>query len=303
MEEAMAEMDCTDITRLLAGLVDDELDADTRRRAERHLASCRACRALLDRHEAVDLQLRSMWTQSPAYSTVPAGLHARVLAATSRAQAPTRRGWFGALGWIVAAASLAFAATAWRASDRTGSRSDLAPGAGVTRASSALPSTWEPGADAWAGVLSASDAAAHGAVVMPNASGSSRNGSDANTSSGASAGGPAPNGAGLEDADALFAASLLLSRLARTDLPDDEAVARIRSIAEYDGILARLAAAREHLRADDRVAVRQAETILAEVLAEPSAHDLSILRDRAAREHLAALLDDLSQRIESELAL
>ena len=49
----MDTMDCTDIKVLLSGLIDDEVDADTRYRAERHVAECDACRRALDDAEAL----------------------------------------------------------------------------------------------------------------------------------------------------------------------------------------------------------------------------------------------------------
>ena len=45
----MTTMQCPDIKALLSGLVDDEIDGETRHLAERHIATCRPCRALLFR--------------------------------------------------------------------------------------------------------------------------------------------------------------------------------------------------------------------------------------------------------------
>ena len=55
-DKLMKTMDCTDIRAMLSGLLDDQVAAETRYLAERHLAECPACRELLseaERNEAL----------------------------------------------------------------------------------------------------------------------------------------------------------------------------------------------------------------------------------------------------------
>ncbi len=54
----MERFTCEDISAVLSGLLDGELDSDTQHRAEVHLAQCDACRAIVDGAEALDGAVR-----------------------------------------------------------------------------------------------------------------------------------------------------------------------------------------------------------------------------------------------------
>jgi hypothetical protein len=108
-------MDCTDIKVLLSGLVDDQLDAETRYAAERHLADCRACRALVDDAEATSRLLASEAEMSASDDELPRGFEGAVLSRTVYENDGHGRGgpWINWLGWIAAAAALLLAVTIW----------------------------------------------------------------------------------------------------------------------------------------------------------------------------------------------
>lgn len=111
----MSTFDCTDIKAMLSGLIDDQLDAELRHQAERHLAECSACRALIDEAEAVnelvalDAQ-RSLWPVG-----LPSGFEEAVMRRTVYAAAFHAAGnrWASWLGWVAAAACLGLAVSIW----------------------------------------------------------------------------------------------------------------------------------------------------------------------------------------------
>ncbi|MFO0872641.1 MAG: zf-HC2 domain-containing protein [Phycisphaerales bacterium] len=107
-------MDCTDLTALLSGFIDDELDAATRHNAERHLVECVRCRAMVARAEQLDARLRVAASSWGRESALPDAMIAGVLRRTvgdTRAVRRMRR--VATVGWLAAAAALALAATAW----------------------------------------------------------------------------------------------------------------------------------------------------------------------------------------------
>lgn len=358
----MESMDCTDIRRLLSGLLDDQVTTGERRAAERHLAGCAGCRALLDEHEALDFSLRSMWRESPAYRHVPSSLESGVLDLTTRTVMRERRfRWFGASGWLVAAAAVALAFTAWftpqprtpqperrnnMLAERAGDQQSESPpdtrrasAAPAPPSSSATPVRWEREADAWSGVLSVTEAIAVGTL---QSLGGADSGTGAADDAGHHAGDRAadvalegdasaegdgnsatihvladnadsasgPLRAGDQgalttvDSDTLFAASLLLGRLGRADVPDAETVDRIRAIAEYDGLIDRLARTADRLPAEHRDLVRAAGDVLAQVVnGDPTLEALEALQALTIQQRLASVLDELSRRIESGEAM
>jgi predicted anti-sigma-YlaC factor YlaD len=103
-------MDCTDIKVILSGLVDDEIDRGTRHDSERHLATCRECRALVNEAESLNAMIA---TEASALAgagarALPAGFEAAVLGRTVYADglAFNGRRWTTWLGWMAAAAVL-----------------------------------------------------------------------------------------------------------------------------------------------------------------------------------------------------
>lgn len=107
-------VDCSDVAALLSGLIDDVVDARTRHLAERHIATCTACAAMLDRAEKLDGLLGDALTME-AELPLPAGFAEAVFAETTRVRphmAPSlsfKARWFAVSGWLAAAASLTFA--------------------------------------------------------------------------------------------------------------------------------------------------------------------------------------------------
>lgn len=113
-------MDCTDLTAILSGLLDDEVDPATRHEAERHLAECARCRTMVGRAESLDTSLRAAAHSWGRNEPVPPSLVDSVLRRTvgdpQRIRLAIRRTRGLALaGWLAAAAALALAATAFYA--------------------------------------------------------------------------------------------------------------------------------------------------------------------------------------------
>ncbi|MGI9012712.1 MAG: anti-sigma factor family protein [Phycisphaerales bacterium] len=107
------ELDCTDISVLMSGLLDDQLDADVRHLAERHLASCPACRKSLDQAEMFEADLAAALRE---VDEIPDGFEAAVLSSTTRSgpmHITARSRWFNTTGWLAAAAAITIAAVGW----------------------------------------------------------------------------------------------------------------------------------------------------------------------------------------------
>jgi hypothetical protein len=127
-------LDCTDIKALLSGLVDDEVDRETRHAAERHMAGCAACRGLVSDAERMDAAIALEADLALKGGELPADFEARVLAATAADRwAASRRAWVNWTGWLAAAAALALAMTMWvmqlnRGGSGLGTSSPLAKG-------------------------------------------------------------------------------------------------------------------------------------------------------------------------------
>ena len=109
-------MDCTDIKALLSAIVDGELAADQRHRAERHLAECADCRTVVGDTEHADMLVAIAVGPGGGHADrLPEGFEAAVLARTvfagRRDSAAYRlRSW---LGWLAAAASIVMAVVLW----------------------------------------------------------------------------------------------------------------------------------------------------------------------------------------------
>ncbi|MCL4210664.1 MAG: zf-HC2 domain-containing protein [Phycisphaeraceae bacterium] len=116
-------VDCGDVAALLSGLIDDVVDARTRHLAERHIATCSACAAMLDRAEKLDGLLGDALSLE-AEQPLPVGFADAVFAETTRVQSfmtPSvsfKARWFAVSGWLAAAASLAFAVVLYVAGQR-----------------------------------------------------------------------------------------------------------------------------------------------------------------------------------------
>lgn len=298
-------MDCMDIKALLSSLLDDELDAKSRHAAERHIASCDTCRALVDEADQLDGLVAESMAESTADS-LPEGFEGSVLSRTVY-DTPTvtyMHRWTTWVGWVAAAAALLLAMSVWIMDRRAGlvptgddefarATAPAPRPTGITSAYSQRPlGSWvhpgdepvepanqtpgEPSEDApWiAGEMNA----------VPIAQ---RQQTSADLHSLMARADLTPN-----DAQLLYASSLLLEQLAHAD-PDSFAdVEAVRHIAEYDEILPRLAELRSRLSPTDRSTVFAAESILLRTVRGPvSQDDVQLMRQTIAQMNLAEKLD------------
>ena len=112
----MRTMDCTDIRVLLSGLIDDEVDGDTRHAAERHLAECAECRALIDEAESLNQLIVTSTAGADGIEPLSPDFIGNVLSRTVYARPTSRRSttdWTSWLGWFAAAAALLMAVVLW----------------------------------------------------------------------------------------------------------------------------------------------------------------------------------------------
>ena len=306
----MSELDCKDIKALLSGYIDGELDQSTRHQADRHLAGCAPCQNLVEETErlntliALDAQ-RTMWPAG-----LPAGFEDKVLGQTIYAEAYqfAGRSWTSWLGWVAAAACLLLAASIWFLNlgslNHQGGTIALAPNKPVeqpmyafhdnsragrswtyegTMPLESLVSARKPSiseADHENIELVSND---HEAVIVQTPF--TR---------------PAPDvlePIAEDDAQTLYATSNLLAMLAHADVNSFADVERIRAIAEYDDLLARLAESRDRLNVEDRPAVLAAESVLLRVVNGPlSTDDLLSLHNTVASLELADQIEAISER-------
>ncbi|MDY7109587.1 MAG: zf-HC2 domain-containing protein [Planctomycetota bacterium] len=335
-------MDCTDIKVLLSGLIDDELGAETRHLAERHIAECRACRVLVDEAEAAHQLVASEAQATVEPGRLPEGFVGSVLSRTVYDE-PRRRGqagsWVNWLGWMAAAACLVLAVAIW-ALDRRPLTGRLAPGPAPV-AKAPPPAAPNPGMiqtavynttgrswtfdgelppDALA-LPGAGEADSHAAIeddagsTATRLAGAGRNAADsaaamiplesgAVTEDGARSDSPAAPPISRRDAETLDAAALLLEWLLAGDDDSFADIESIRRVAEYDGLPTRLAEARDRLAPADRPAVFAAESILWRIVHGPlSLDDVRDLRRTVSESDLAAKLEVMSGRRESAGAL
>jgi predicted anti-sigma-YlaC factor YlaD len=274
-------MDCTDIKVVLSGLVDDELDAGTRHAAERHLAECAACRDLVGEVEAVNQLIAADATQRYGREDLPHGFMDTVLGRTVAEDRRRATGaWVNWLGWLAAAACLLLAVSAWLMQDGGGEPSTPR---GLVVIGPPEPASIQPASylqsTVYEGDMALDDLVADGGAstsedVFPSASAMSR-----------------------EDAETLDATSQLLEMLLMADRSSFSDVERIREMAEYDEMLARLAEARNRIPAVDRTAVFAAESVLLRIVNGPlSLEDVQALQETVRQSELATHLGVLSAR-------
>ena len=300
----MNELDCKDIKALLSGLVDGELEAQTRHQAERHLGGCKPCRELVDEAERLNALLATD-AQGPA--GLPEGFADRVLHQTIYADAYNFAGrrWTSWLGWVAAAACLALAMTIWFVNPR-GYSPSTTPTAVPAYAS--IAKSWTYDGNLSPESIARQRVAAQGRDFDPDV--------DEELARTMPAGSSAPLSASSydssllttsitrDDADAWYAASNLLDMLSRADLRSFADVERIRQIAEYDDLLDRLADSRSRLNWNDRPAVLAAESVLIRVVRGPlSLEDLRMVHDTVQQLNLADRIEDLSSRWQPESTL
>jgi len=327
----MRPMDCTDIKVLLSGLIDDELNAETRHLAERHIAECRACRDLVDEAEAAHQLLAAEAEMNLAPDELPAGFAGAVLSRTvydeDRRRGPLT-GWVNWLGWLAAAACLVLAITIWALDRRPPARQmnggpspvvqapppsqptvihtayttpgrswisdgEYSPGAPAPAAAEAAVPDEAP-ADA-TGDRGAPDAAVDDAGT---AAGMAESATIGDTAPDAILPWPKPSVAITRaDVETLDATALLLEMLLRGDARSFADVESIRRIIEYDELLAHLAETRDRLEPELRPALFAAESILWRIVHGPlSLDDVQELRQTVAESDLAARLEAMSRR-------
>lgn len=296
---AMRSMDCTDIKVLLSGLVDDEVDGETRHTAERHIAECTTCRDLIDQAEALNALIVSDAT-SAVDGGLPPDLVGNVLSRTVRAEpvhADHRRGPHGItswLGWLAAAAALLFTfSSRLMNGSSTPARTALAPAPSQVARDTAR--------DTSAGDPTARDAFARSNKVTEQSTVRTASYIQSSIYEGNVPpfldSGAEPAGMLREDAEAFDSTSLVLEMLIEVDLEDADRLREIREIADYDELLPRLAAARERLDAQDQIAVLTAETALVRLLEGPlTPANLEDLRSAVRRSDLHGQLSRLSAR-------
>jgi hypothetical protein len=291
----MTNFDCTDIRATLSGLVDGEVDAQTRHLAERHLAGCAACRSLLSEAESLD-ELIVTDAQALGARALPDGFIDGVLSRTvyTRAFEQAGRNWTSWLGWMAAAAclmlsvSIFFLDRARRAghdpslSQPRHSTFAVNPGPerswvwdGEVRPEALLISnikTIDAGSSPDEDTLRAIDEQLEN--VVPTAAALQR----------------IVGGAALSPHDALTldSTSMLMQMLVDSDLTSFSDVDRVRQIAVYDELPQRLADVGSRLGGADRATVMAAEAILLRIVNGPlDLNDLRMLHDAAASMGLA----------------
>ena len=321
----MHNMDCTDIKVLLSGLIDDEIDEQTRYLAERHIAECKSCRDLLDEAEALNQTVAVEAQEHLAPDDLPRGFIGTVLSRTAydEQRSGTRfAGWMNWLGWVAAAASLLLAITIWAIDHRLiPSRSQ-----GQPHISIAPPAPQHPDARQ-ASYVTAARSWTYSGTMPTEESGppvveslqlrqiTIDNGIpidlyiESNTTAAppdreieapAVAVAPSLTTGPLisrEDAETMDAAALLLNMLLASGDRSFSDIEQIRRIAVYDELLSRLAEARGHLDANDRPTLFAAESVLLRIINGPvSSKDVQELRDMVRQSGLPAQLRSISAR-------
>lgn len=305
----MNTMDCADIKALLSGLIDDQVDPETRHLTERHISNCSSCRALMNEAESLD-RLIAMEGEN-SFNQLPAGFEESVLSLTSPSSViiPYHRRLSTWFGWMAAAASLALAMTIW-VNDRQ-KLIDLSAGNFVVEIIPNPPNeVVMPPAVAPVQV--------HNANYTRPVYGNHMNSFDddfffvtdeENETSTVEA--VRADSRRLDelsdrltisedDALTLYTASILLEMIAHADTTTFADIEMARRIIEYDDVLQRLAEARDHLDPADLPALFAAESIFTRIVLGPiDINDLRRIRESVINLNLAVVIDELSDRGDS----
>lgn len=300
----MTRLDCTDIKTLLSGLVDDELEPEVRHLAERHLAECTACRTRVDDMEALAQELASSMAESVEETALSVDFVGGVLARTVYAEAPPRRapGFSAWLGWLAAAAAIAFAINIHFSNSEPSGEAIVQPASNGTRApynhtvlkSGIEAPEPEPEAEARAEeepIVFGNFPIMDGHGYLPEVPFDPRSTPLVTP--------PTPASIRLADADALRSTLAVLDLLLAAQTDDFRDVEVVREIVVYDELLPRLANARQHLDATAAPALLAVESVLFRVANGPlsleDARDLQLAISRAAlSEQVTALLPTAS---------
>jgi hypothetical protein len=282
-------MDCTDIKVILSGLVDDELDRDTRHVAERHLADCAACRELVSETERLNGMLIAD-ARSLAPGGLPRDFEAAVLSRTVYAEGFKfgNRRWTTWLGWMAAAAVLAVS-TVLTVVDRD--RTIVQPGTGEVLVAGFSP--YRTGTQMRSQVYDGDMTAMLASHVRSSEATTSR---DQLSGVGAGAGPGAPMA--MDDVDhVLTQASDLMQRLQTADASSYGEIEFIRRASASDELLRSLPGIRARLDERDRVPVLAAEFILMRIERGPLDHDdVRQMRDIVLKMELPRQLRAITDR-------
>lgn len=319
----MNTMDCKDIKALLSAIIDDELDAEHRHEAERHLADCSDCRAIVNEAEGLNDMIAMDAQAGVDGMSLPPDFEQRVLQRTIYAGdgRSRRHAWGMWSGWLAAAASLALAAFLWIGGQQQSSTpGDSLAISGQAEAIGGAPSqpsshrqnqpvvrpaAYTTGVDlrsqTFDGGLPAEAFRVQRAsltdVTMPYdpvfvwSDGVQRD--DVSASPQAQARSPLSR----DDADTLFSASVLIDRFIGADLNSFADVEHIRQVIELDDLLPRLSAAREQVSHADRPIVFAAESVLLRIAHGPlDRDDAIVLQETVERMNLAVEIEAMTER-------
>jgi hypothetical protein len=298
----MSTFDCTDIKAILSGLVDDQLDADTRHLAERHLSGCASCRALVSEAESLD-EIIALDARSLTPAALPDDFVGSVLSRTVYARMYEQAGWSWTswTGWLAAAACLGLAVSIWFL-DRNRMNSNIESGMearnpaidGGAESPFQVTSTFSPRSWTYDGDVSfASDVRTFAVDDDFQLDDATRQAIDEQLAL------MEPTRGALEqitrraplspeDALTLSATAGVLQMLIDSDLTSFADLERVRQIASYDELPSRLADVRQRLRPADRAAVLAAESIILRIVNGPvDLDDLRMLHDTVASMNLA----------------
>ncbi|HWB20709.1 MAG TPA: hypothetical protein VG711_10440, partial [Phycisphaerales bacterium] len=234
---------------------DDQVDAETRHRAERHLVDCAACRTMLDDAERINKLIAADAEDlvGERRSALSDDFISSVLDRTVNA---TRNSWIGRrwinwTGWTAAAACLALSMFIW-INDR---REGVSPGTGtVTNISDTdgsraapIPSVYRTNMRSW---------------IVDDQASLSNDDTDAGATTSLGALSDAPR-ISSEDSQGLYSAAVVLGML--KDQPDADKLEQIKRIIAYDDLINRLNAMKGLPTKADRAAITETRDVLRKV--------------------------------------
>lgn len=295
----MTQFDCTDIKAMLSAIVDDQLEAEARHSVERHLATCKPCRRVVDEAEAIDAILALDMQGASEADALPAGFEDSVLSRTVQSSSLRFRNhrWMNIGGWIASAAAIALAMTIWITDRRALLRqSQLVTGDGpaaiepnpLLAYTSNVTNSW-----IYEGPVDTQPAAAKisAAPKEESAPPTIERIIQATTLT-------------REDGEAIYTAALALDQLQGDNSLSFEDLDTVRRIVEYDDLLPRLAQARGHLNAEDRTALIAAESIFTRIVRGPiNESDIAEISQTLETLELADRIARIGRRVDSSLSL
>lgn len=322
-------IDCTDMKALLSAYIDDEMDGPTRHLAERHLADCEHCRALVNEAEGLD-GLIALDSQVRANAArLSESFEQEVLARTAYAQPPHDASrWAMWTGWFAAAACLGLAAAIWltdvpapnlqiahtNAEEFTGAPEATVRADDDAResapASFSQPAAYTTGldlqSDTYEGTLPAESfrLASHVRIqpnettrfALPPAADDFRTDEPLQDEQPVPPARFAGESLSVEDSETLYSTALLLDLLGDVDLTSFSEVEWMRRVIETDELLPHLHMTRDRVAVADRPAVFAAESIIVRIAEGPlELQDVERLQEIATTMGLADELTRISR--------